>query len=193
MSPFSGGRSELLKEPLRKLYERIHSHHKICLLLTWHPAKDQVFSTVYSSRGSTSIPAKADLVYGIILQEPKRTLVLHKMRPGCPKLTQGQRWNIEQAVTQSGKDLIFYPWQKASVVKENQRAKQIEEALSSFSSGSEYTATEIKAAIINAAKNTMSYGTSTNILNRMISEKKFQLSQPKSGSTPAKYIFCGVA
>jgi hypothetical protein len=181
-----------LKAPLQKLYERIHDHYKLCLILSWHPAKNQIYPNVNMSRGSTAIPAKADMVFGLILQNKiKRILQLHKSRFELPDISYSQEWIIERIINDSGMDLVFSDKQKKFELDKEKRSLQLCEALSAFALEDEYTSTEIKNVLMKALK--FSKSSSANYLNDLVKREVFMLIQPKIGNQPARYQYLGIS
>jgi hypothetical protein len=175
-----------LKEPLRKLYDLVH-RYGICLAFSWHPAKGLMPSSVYNLRGSTTISGKIDMMYDLNLQGQKRVLILHKMRPECTTLKQGQKWAVEMISTGNSKDLRFNDVQEAKEAYEEERRNRLQATLSRFTPGNEYTSTEIHSTLLQSFNGAIKDATAKKHLRQWIKDQQFSLVQEGRGKKPAIY------
>ncbi len=181
-----------LKEPLRNIYDLVYKY-EICLVFSWHPSKDQVYSSVYSARGSTAIPAKSDLVYDLTLQKMKRILILHKMRDEYPGLYQGKRWKIERTENETGRTLNYIDLKEESDVLVQKRKQQELEVLSSFEPGEIYTREEFMKIFEKNSKEPLPESSSKRLLDKYQKSRLFSVVEKGRGPKPTLYRFNGVS
>ncbi len=175
-----------LKEPLRKIYDLINTLD-VCIVFSWHPAKDQFVSSVYGFRGSTAIAGKLDLMYDLTFQRGKRSLILHKLRLECPALFQGQKWAVDLIPNGEERDLRFSDIQTLKDEQEEEKKERLLNVLSQFETGKEYSSTQIVETILKSFKGKMGETTARKCLDRLVEESQFLLVSRNSGKKAAIY------
>lgn len=178
--------AETMKEPMRKIYNVTQSC-KVCLVFSWHPAKGLMPSSVYSARGSTTIPGKADLVYDLAMYDKKRVLYCHKNRLDCPGLYQGQKWSINVTSSEKGKELHFADVQEVKEARIEEQRNRLSLVLSQLEQGNEYSATQILTILMQTFAGDIKEGTAKSYLRSWVQKGLLILTQPSKGRSPAIY------
>lgn len=178
-----------LKELLAKLY-RLKENYNVCLILSWHFSKAPSFvGGVYSFRGSSAIAGKMDAMYSIMLGDGnKRYLKLDKLRLDCPELHQGQKWIIDIAQTDTGKELRFIGAQEALEARYERKQELLSEALSKFEPDQEYSSTKIIETLIKHSQGSFKKGTAKEYLRDFEKNGFFTLRKESRGRNAAVYL-----